>query len=342
MKNVLLTTTALVVLAGVASAEISWSAKTDIGYNDKINGGLFYDASVDLKGEFDLGDGYGANITYGADLESNAGATTPWSGGPVIKRDAFPTIEITSPYGSLKGGDLADKGASEYFYKDRSGMSLDVENHDSSTRFDYRALAEFGDYGIAFGGEGDNAGGLDGMSVGAGATFGNFTIGLGYDQKDTTHTGNNIGASVDTTFGAASIGLSYLGSGSDRSIGVAVGYDISSDLSAKAYYANNKVPTKVDAYGVSVAYKTGALGLDLYYDHTDANVNKYGVDVSYEVMSELTAYVGYQSAATNGYYVGAKYTINDNLSATVSYSDGNEISGPEFKDGVSVFLTASF
>lgn len=342
MKNVLLATTALVAMAGAASAEISWSGSADIGYNDDINGGLFYDATFDVKGTFDLGDGYAATISFGSDLDTSGPVgATPWAGVSDTRFDSFPTIEITSPFGSLKGGDLDDKGASEYFYKDRDGMAADVENHDSTTRFDWRALVEFGNYGLAVGGEGDGTGNIDGLSVGAGATFGNFTLGLAYDEADTTHTGTNSAVSLDTTFGAATIGLSYIAGSAENSVGVAVGYEVSSDLSFDAYYANNSV--SADEYGVSVAYTTGAIGLDAYYEGVSGAADTYGVDVSYDISSDLIAYAGYKDAAgTAQYYVGATYEINENLSTTVSYSDGDEVSGPEFKDGVSLFISASF
>ena len=342
MKNVLLTTTALVAFAGAAAAEMSFSGSADIGYNDVINGGLFADTAFEFGGSVDLGDGYTASFDYGFDVDtSNGGSGLVW--------DLYPTVEVTSPFGSLKGGDLGDAGASEYFYADRDGMALDVENHDSSARFDIRALVEFGDFGLAVGGVDDGAGDLDGLSVGAGATFGNFTLGFGYDEADAAliadgadTVNETIGVSLDTTFSGASIGLSYIDNNVETSIGVAVGYDVSADLSVAAYYADNTVAD--DKYGVSVAYTMGALALDAYYDSGNgATVDTMGLDVSYELMAGLTGYAGvYDDSITSVFYIGGVYEINDSLSATVSYADANEISGPEFKDGTTVMLSASF
>ncbi len=340
MKNVLLTTTALVAMAGVAAADVNWAGSADIGYNDVIKGGSYYDAALGVVGSMDLGDGYAASISYGLELDMiNGAATANWG--------MYPTIEITAPFGSLKGGDLNDKGASEYFYADRDGMQLDAENHDSAGRFDLRALVEFGDYGLAVGGVADAAGGLDGLSVGAGATFGNITLGLSYDEADinleaSATTLATTGLSIDTTFGAASIGLSYIDNTVDTSIGLEVGYDVSADLSVAAYYADNTGGANL--YGVSVAYTSGALGLGAYFDSGDgATVDTMGVDVSYDVMAGLTGYVGaFDNGITTDFYAGVVYDINDNLSVTVSYADANEISGPEFMDGTSVFISASF
>lgn len=336
MKNVLLTTTALVVFAGAAAADVSFSGSADAGYNDDIEGGLFYNISPQVTASVDLGDGYSASGTLGGDLTT----------GGVVSVDAYPTLEFIGPYGSIKGGDLDDKGASEYFYADRDGMALDVENHDASDRFDIRALVELGDFGVAVGGDNDGLGGIDGLSVGAGATFDNITIGVGYDEADAGVAGDSLLAttavSLDTTFGGATIGLSYADDTVETSIGVAVGYDVSADLSVAAYYASNTVAD--DKYGVSADYTMGALGLGVYYDSGNgATVDTMGLDVSYAVAADLTGYAGvYDNGTTNVFYVGAVYAINDNLSATLSYADADEISGPEFKSGTTIMLSASF
>jgi hypothetical protein len=389
MKNVLLTTTALVAFAGAAAADVSWSGSADVGYNDEIKGGMFYDAALNVGASMDLGDGYAASLSYGIELDMIDGAATANWG-------AYPTIEITAPFGSLKGGDLGDEGASEYFYADRSGMTQDVENHDSGARFDVRALAEFGAFGVAVGGQDDGAGGFSGINYGAGGTFGDISFGLGYDDDDN---GVQVTAvSADTTFNGITVGVSYaaaVGStasfavdandaaaaadpaveGTDfnttttvydeNSIGLELGFEVSSDLSVGAYYANNSVAG--DAYGVSASYTTGALTVGAYFDHTvaygypgtgvDADADGYeagagtlaasendewGIDVSYAVSADLTAYAGYFDDGTGVSYVGATYAFNDSLSATVSYAEADEISGPEFKNGTTVMLSASF
>ncbi|OUS04142.1 hypothetical protein A9Q96_14360 [Rhodobacterales bacterium 52_120_T64] len=336
MKNVLLTTTALVLFAGAAAAEVSWSGGADIGYNDsdEFDTDLFYDANVDLLGSFDLGDGYAATISYGFDLEVDE-----------LSNDDNPTIEITAPFGSLKGGDLNDKGASEYFYKDRDGMSVDVENHDTKARFDVRALAEFGAFGVAVGTQ--DADPDTGLNFGAGGTFGDVTVGFGFDDEDNAG-GQRTAVSADMAFGAASIGVSYASiDGGQDSTGIAVGYDVSADLSVGVYYADNSVDG--GNYGGSVDYAMGDLTVGLYYDFIDAgDYNQFGIDASYALMDNVTLYVGYLdldgevTSDDDGGYVGVVYAINDNLSATISYAEGYEISGPEFRDGTTVMLSASF
>jgi len=139
MKNVLFATTALVAMAGMASAEagVSFSGSVDAGYNDVIEGGLFWAADLSATGSVDMGD----NVTVTVDVE-----LFNWSQNNNANVNGTTTVEIAYTgdafSASLKIGDLNDKGASEYFYADRDGMSVDVENHDADG--DARVLVEFG------------------------------------------------------------------------------------------------------------------------------------------------------------------------------------------------------
>jgi len=343
MKNVLFATTALVAFAGIASAEatVDFSGALTAGYNDETEGGLFWEANFDVTANIDFGDNVTASATFNLiDITAlNADFT------PVMTVEIAYTGDPLSA--SLKMGDLDDKGASEYFYKDRDGMEMDVENHDANS--DARALVEFGNFGVAAGCQ-IVAGDCVGINVGAGATFGAFELGLGYDdgaggQNET------IAASVDTTFGALELGVSYISVDSvENSLGVAVGYTISDALSAGAYFADNSVSGS--GYGVNVDYTAGALTAGVFFDHdASENQDEYGVEVAYNVTDMLTGYAGFMSGSfdqlsgTNVgdfFYVGAVYMVNDNISATVSYSDMDEEGNPEFKQGTTVSITGTF
>ena len=397
MKNVLFTTTALVALAGAAAAEVSFSGELTAGYNDEIEGGLFWNADLDLSASVDMGDNVTATATVQlGDWINNGGSDL----NPV-------TVEIAysgSFDASLKYGDLGDKGASEYYYADRDGLVNDVENHDGNE--DVRAMLAFGNFGLAVGCSAVSNGTCDdGMNVGLGATFGSIEVGLGYDEAIGGGQVGQLGVSVDAEFGAMSVGVSYISSdwasyyfiadtddsdadvqGTAQSFGptikenayaVVIGYEVSSALSASAYYAENGYAGS--AYGVGVDYTSGALTVSAYFDHTvgqgfqgtdgtdgdgdgqhtsysfgtDSD-DSYGVDVSYAVNDQLTANAGVNIwsntsnrggvADTDGtsYYVGVDYAVNDAITATISYANADEISGPEYKDGISAFITASF
>jgi len=349
MKTVLFATTALVAFAGAASAAshdsgatVSFSGNMTAGYNDAVKGGLYYDTDLDLAASVDFGDNVTAKLTY--QLVSTADNVEAGT-------DIDPTVEITYTGGSLtaslKYGDLGDKGASEYFYGDRDGMAVDVENHDADR--DVRALLEFGSFGVAAGCQITGLGDCAGLNVGAGATFGSIELGVGYDDGSSGQTAVTA-VSADATFGSFEVGVSYATSTPENSVGVTVDSTFGA-IKVGAYYASNSASS--NAYGVSVDYAAGALTLGAYYD--SATINSYGVDVGYAVSDSLTASAGYfngeASVYTAGtkadtvgsyYYVGIEYTVNDNISATVSYATANEISGPEFKQGISAFISADF
>ena len=333
MKNVLFATTALVAFAGAAAAEVSFSGDMTAGYNDQIEGGLFWEADLDAKFTVDMGDG----ITVIASVN-----LFNWEGDNNDPHNPLDYIEVSyagdAYSASLKFGDLADKGASEYFYADRSGMAVDVENHDDDD--DVRALVEFGNYGFAAGCENVDGSNCDnGSNFGLGATFGSFELGVGYDdgaggQAQVT------AVSVDTTFGAAEIGVSYASSAAENSIGVALSYALNGMITVGGYYANNSASD--DAWGVDVAYTSGPLSVGVYYDDTTTGASEYGADVGYAITDQITANVGLFSDGTFVYYAGIDYAVNDSVTATVSYATADEIGGPEYKDGITALITASF
>ena len=358
MKNVLFATTALVAMSGSAFAAghaagpvVTFSGEINTGYNDDDKGGLFWDAELELGASIDLGD----NVTASLDV-----TLLEWSqNGNGVTSAATVEVAYTGDTlsASLKMGDMDDKGASEYFYTDRDGMAIDVENHDGDD--EVRAIVEFGSFGVAAGCDMDGSGTCDattGYNFGAGATFGSIELGFGYDEADADlNPDEKWGVSADTTFGAASVGVSYISNettGLD-SVGVAVGYTVSDALSVGAYFATNS-GLPADSYGVNVDYTAGAMTVDVFFDHTTAGTDEYGVDVSYALNDQLTVNAGYLSGAAdsiiNGadfiddhFYAGVEYVVNDNISATVSYSSADEDLGdPEYFEGVSAFITATF
>ncbi len=346
MKNVLFATTALVAMTGSAmaashgmsGASVAFSGEMSVGYNDAIELGMFYDANVDVAATVDFGDNVVATLTAGIASGNETGSTLEFT----------PTIEIAYTGGSysasLKVGDMDDKGASEYFYKDRSGMALDVENQDDGTHA--RALVEFGNFGVAVGCDLAGTNTCVGMNVGAGATFGSIKLGVGYDDAATAG-GARTAVSADATFGSFDLGVSYITDNTDNSIGLTVGTTFGA-AKVKGYYAMNSNAAVADGFGVSVDYTSGALSLGAYLDNVDDGtatataVSTYGLDLGYAVSDALTASVGVQAGPATVYYAGIEYAVNSNISATVSYATADAISGPEFKDGITAMITASF
>ena len=339
MKNVLFATTALVAFAGAASAAshasgvtLDWSGSATAGYNDVIELGLFWDLDLGIKASVDLGDSVTASVDWTAVVADETGVTV---GGEIATVTiAFDNDTISA---KLIAGEQDENGASEMWYADRDGMALDVNTWFLGAS-DFTAVVEFGNFGVAA----TTCSSCTNVSYGAKATFGSIELGFGYDDTTT-----NTAVSVDATFGSFDVGASYITDGTDDSIGIAVGGTFGS-FDVGAYYALNSGATIADGFGVSVDYSAGALTVGAYFDSVDdgsvsnTSVSSYGVDVGYEMSDVLTASAGVFDDGTTVYYVGIEYTVNENISATVSYATANEISGPEFKDGISAFITATF
>lgn len=333
MKTILLTTTALVAFAGAAAADVGFSGGMSAGYNDVIEGGLFFTADLDMTATVDLGD----NVTATASVQ-----LFEWDEDSV-DNDMDITLEFAYTgddlSASLKMGEMGGEGASEYFYTDRSGMAMDVEEHDGDD--EVRALVEFGNFGVAVGCDmdGNQDCNTSGINVGAGATFGGITIGLGYDDASSGQTAATA-FSLDGTFGAFSGGLSYITTVAEDSIGVSGSFDVDDSTSVSAYFATNTVAS--DAYGVSVDYSADMYSVGAYFDSNNDGSTGYGADIGYTVNDQLTANAGIFSGGTAVYYVGMDYAVNDQISATISYATADAISGPEYKEGISAFISASF
>jgi len=381
MKNVLFATTALVAMAGMANAAshagVSFSGEMTAGYNDVIEGGLFWDAELGVEATVDFGDNVTASVEWTVIEADETGFTA-------FGTNDIPTITIAYDNGSLSAklvaGDQDENGASEMWYADRDGMAVDVFEFDD-TLIDFTASVEFGNFGIAA----TSCTGCANVAYGAFASFGSIELGLGFDNISGGT--NTLAVSADAELGSFSVGVSYasgetsytVNTGIDgddtdplvtggtlttiapeNSIGVEVGYEISSALSLDAYFARNSV--RGSDFGVSATYTAGAIELSAYFDQettvgtpTGVDVdgdgfytggmttatqssNSYGLDVAYTVSEQLTATVGVFSDGTFVYYAGIEYSVNDNISATVSYATADEISGPEFKN----VITAEF
>ncbi len=346
MKNVLFTTTAIAGLAlstaafagGHASGNIGLSGSTDVGYNDDIEGGIFQETNIDIKASKDAGNGFtvGGHVRLNLDWYEGAGESTSLE---------FKSIYVDTPVGKLEYADSFDgTGASDSFYKDRDGMAEDMTNGDGHAGLKWSG--EAGDFGYAVDignlddsstvtGEGDH------YTVGLGGSFGDVTVGFGWENN--SHEGATIdqvlGLSVDFAAGPLSVGASYIDSGVETSTGIAVSAEVAPGFTVGAYYAMNDAAD--DAYGVSFDYVNGPLTVAVDYDDGNgATTSNYEIDVSYAVNDMVTLYVGTDEA--DGSYAGVEVAVADGIKATIAYAEADEIGGPEFKDGTTAMLSLTY
>ncbi|MEE9454367.1 MAG: porin [Paracoccaceae bacterium] len=340
MKNVLLTTTALVVLAGAAAADVGFSGDAKVKYNDMT--GFGYSANLDLEYTAALNHGITATLTWGIKIfgdDFNAADNDNWT----KVADAFPTLVLTDgTYTFTFGGvDLASD-----HYSDVSGMAVGAGDRDGAAilRLD-GAVAGYFDASVSYVAEdytegGDSTVDEEDIAVGVSGTFGQFSFGLGYETDNTSAAAGNafIGANVGATFGGITVDLAYATAGAN-SIGVSLGYEISSAISVGAYYAQNSAAD--DKFGVSLDYTSGPLTVGVAYkDGTGAVTGNATIDVTYDLGGGIMTYAGYNQA--DGGYVGVEYDLGSDAMVWASFSEFGDAGDPEFDEGITIGVSASF
>ncbi|WP_333715095.1 porin, partial [Yoonia sp.] len=105
MKSTLLTTTALIALAGAAYADghagVAWSGDAEIGYNDDIEDGFYWDSNLDVTMTAALDNG----LTASASAELNIASDDAVTGNVDADFDEL-VVSISSDTASLSFGDV--------------------------------------------------------------------------------------------------------------------------------------------------------------------------------------------------------------------------------------------
>ncbi len=381
MKNVLLTTTALVVFAGGAFAashggnatSISFSGDAEVKYNDPNGDIADAEAAKALADALEANptltaaeqqailDDTGDSFSYSADLTVtgtaalNNGVTATLTYGIKlddstgnVTGDQYPVLILESAYGKLSAGDADEVGpASDHYSKtDGGGGFSDGQYEDDD--FAIRADVSYSSIDISVSESDVLTDGDSDLRVGASGSFGNFTVGLGYADE-----AEEVGLNVGTTFGAFSVdasvfdGAGTLSDDDDDGInedGTIFGVQVGytvNDSLSVGAYVSNFVK-----YGVSADYASGALTVGVAYSGGDID-DEASIDVTYDIGSGLVAYAGYayvdaDDSNDDGGYVGLVYDLGAGAEAWISYSEFDESGDPKFDDGVTVGVSVKF
>jgi len=317
MKNILLTTTALVMTAGVASAEVAISGYAEMGVlgGSDIETQFHNDIDVTFKlmGETDMGLSFGATI----DLDEVVG-----SEASINNKDNLSSVFVKGSFGTLTIGDT--DGAFDWAMTDIEMLTTIADDHtahdgfNGNSGFDGFYDGQVARYDYSFGAVGVAASveladeaipgvNLDpalalGVKYSGSFSGGTFALGLGFAT---------VGANAFEP-----LGYELTGSVDADLIGVSAKVDMENGLSVIANYsmwdADVDGSTGEDAfvggidvkhYGLGLGYTTGALGLS-------ANYGKYKVD----------AYNGFSEEA-EGFGLAANYDLGGGAKVMVGYGD---------------------
>ena len=335
MKTILLASASIVAFAGAAAAEVNFGGDAELGYNDDIEGGFYWNFGLSVDASQELDNGLTASISI--DIDTNN--TDTFDGGSVDASDFV--LELSAENASLSFGDVDYAADSAW-----SGV----------TNMEADSFAEAGDAGedgvlnasVSFGGveaavsyaliEGtDN---LDALTVGATAELGMATVIVAYE--DDFISGDDVmGVAVAGTFGGVDGVLAYADNGTETSIGVEGTYSFG-DVAVTAFYVSNDVAD--DNYGVEVAYAAGALSIEAFYH--DGNDEDMGIHAGYDLGNGLELFAGYSD--DDGQYVAGEYDLGGGAGLTVAYAEdednaaNDEIGPNEYMHGTTVAVSFDF
>ena len=276
MKKVLFATTALVMTAGVAAAEVSVGGDGRIGfqsYDGTNDGDLTFESRIRISfsasGETDAGLSFGGSIRADNASDGDDANTTNGDGG-VNGFDGSVFVEGT--FGKISMGDVS--GAPEAAVGDLSGVGLTGVGDFNETTYLSNSVREAarwdyttGDLGLHV--SSDNPGPAGDTAYGIAVTYamGDFSFGLGHEDAGTS----------DHTIG-----------------GVTAGFG---DLTVKVIYGTADLAgVDFDQTGISVDYVTGATTLTAFYDTEDlggVDTDSYGVGVAYDLGGGAALKAGY-------------------------------------------------
>ncbi|MFD1796633.1 porin [Paracoccus aurantiacus] len=300
MKKVLFATTALVMTAGVASAEVAVTGEarlglryeTDTSYtgSDSYNVVNRIRVHFTLTGESDSGISFGAKIR--SDQNDSAGDNNSGTDGYVWVSGAYGKLTAGDIDGALEKavGDLPEVGLSGLDYWNEFAYSTSEEvDGDASLLYEYsignaNLYASFAD---AYYDNSDDERDTQSWGVGVGYDLGNYTFGIGYEQSDYTINPFVIDDedTLETVFGP-------LGDGADSDTwGISGGTSINGITFKAAYLKTNSDNDNWDyaQYGLGAGYEmANGVALNAFwrendFKNVDVKGRAFGIGANYDL-----------------------------------------------------------
>ena len=239
MKKVLFASTALVLSAGVASAELSFSGSAAMGVVNSAAGAtsIYKDFDLDATGTATT-DG-GITLTAKHAFEAGAGAAN----GTVALSYEGLTLTIGEVGEGSDVAGLSDVGISGLGVDDVAEIA-DHGDHDVAVGY------SFGDISVSASADSDN----DNYGIGVSGSFSGVTVALGMAE---TGGQNHTVAKLGYTAGAVSGAVVYQDNGTATSQGLEISYT-SGDVTVTGVYAESG---GTSATGLGIAYDLGGATL---------------------------------------------------------------------------------
>jgi len=278
MKNILFATTALVLTAGVASAEVTFSGKAEAGVIDTKNKAALVYSGIDINVGASVTTENG--VTVSATTDMGAGSIADVADKEVDAQDddmTAPEVKV-----SMNGVtvELQSEGVDDYY-------DGDLDNYDVGVTGAMAGLT----FGVAI--ETEKAAGGSDYSIKAGYAAGPVSVSIASNEG--TETLTKISASY--TMGAITATVTNDNKGAQASINtVKVAY-AQDGVSASISFADDKNHVSNSgnkaSWDVAVGYTAGAMGINFSTNESDA----WEADVSYD-LGGATAFAATDSNET--------------------------------------------
>jgi outer membrane protein OmpU len=242
MKKILLATTALVMTAGYAAAEVNLSGYAEMGVKSTDGDQSFHqdlDVTFKLSSETDEGLSFGATIDLD---EVNASAEVGGSGSTTLS-----SVYVSGSFGKLTLGDT--DGAFDYAMAESAGLT---------------ALTDENTGHIGFSGNSGLDGQHDGQVLRYELSMGDVTVVASMEQA-----ADGVSSQADNTSG---VGLKYSTDAAGTAITLGVGYQTGT-ANATAGTVAVATSTNVDVIGASVTLANGPITFIANTSSFDYNAN---------------------------------------------------------------------
>jgi outer membrane protein OmpU len=281
MKKILLATSALVMTAGFASAEVTTSGSARMGILDDFGdvGPVFSDrirVNFDMSGESDTGIAFGASIRADNSDEANDAGTN----GSVFVSGAFGKLSMGDVDSAANAAVGHVAGVGYTGLSDLNESTFIGGGTKESILYEY-STGSFTGYLSA----GQREVAAETLSVAAKYAAGNFTVSLGYEDNDagTTH----VIAGVDATF---------------------------SSITVKARYGQASGTIDGDQWALSAGYSANGLGVTAFMtdDSELGGAEAWGLGATYDLgggASVAGGYVSNETADTDAIDVGLNFSF---------------------------------
>ena len=317
MKNILLTSTALVAFAGAAAAgghtSVSFSGAASAEYNSL--GGFNTDADLDATMSADLDNGLTASVTIGIDTANYAGEATK-SGNLTLSSD---TASLT--FGNdVSSASFSAVGDTIGFGDGEDGIQGVIGSYTmgAATLFVSMPIATAATEVLS-----------TDIEVGVTTTVGAMTVGLA--MADSDFVGKVSGTAAGATFTVAAGSVADVNRW-DATVAypvgaVTIGYTVDDS----------------EAWEVSAAYAEGGISAKATYLSTET----FKIEGSFDAGNGVVVNAGYLEASDE-MYVGGSYELGGGASAYASYVDSatataaSEVGGPDYAGGTTVGVSFTF